>query len=179
MFAVLRVKVLSLCEGAQDTMRRPVEELVEKYRDSVFRAALSVSRNPEDAEDAVQDTFIQYMNSKRQFESEEHIRAWLLRVAINKSKNIMTSFWNRNRVAFEDYMKNTQFQEPEDRSLAEAVFSLTEKYRVVMYLYYYEEYPVREIAEILHISEGTVKSRLARGRKALRDILKEAWDIDE
>lgn len=160
-------------------MRRPVEELAEKYRDSVFRAALSVSRNPEDAKDVVQDTFIQYMSSSRQFDSEEHIRAWLLRVAINKSKNVMASFWNRKRGALEDYMENTQFQEPEDRSLVEAVFSLPEKYRVVIHLYYYEDYPVREIAGILHISEGTVKSRLSRGRASLKKILKEEWDIDE
>ena len=160
-------------------MRQPVEELIEKYKDTVFRAALSVSRNPEDAEDVVQDTFIQYMNSPRQFESEDHIKAWLIHVAINKSRNVVNSFWNRKRVKFDDYLENTNFQEPEDRRLVEAVFSLPEKQRIVIHLYYYEEYSVREIAEILHISEGTVKSRLSRGRSELRSILKEEWDDDE
>lgn len=160
-------------------MRQPVEELIEKYKDTVFRAALSVSRNPEDAEDVVQDTFIQYMNSPRQFENEEHIKAWLIRVAINKSRNVVNSFWNRKRVKFDDYLENTSFQKPEDRRLVEAVFSLSEKHRVCIHLYYYEEYSVREIAEILHISEGTVKSRLSRGRSELRSILKEEWDDDE
>lgn len=160
-------------------MRQPVEELIEKYKDTVFRAALSVSRNPEDAEDVVQDTFIQYMNSPRQFENEEHIKAWLIRVAINKSRNVVNSFWNRKRVKFDDYLENTSFQKPEDRRLVKAVFSLPEKQRIVIHLYYYEEYSVREIAETLHISEGTVKSRLSRGRSELRSILKEEWDDDE
>ncbi len=160
-------------------MRQPVEKLIEKYKDTVFRAALSVSRNPEDAEDVVQDTFIQYMNSPRQFESEDHIKAWLIHVAINKSRNVINSFWNRKRVKFDDYLENTNFREPEDRRLVEAVFSLPEKQRIVIHLYYYEEYSVREIAETLHISEGTVKSRLARGRNELRSILKEEWDDDE
>lgn len=80
---------------------------------------------------------------------------------------------------FDDYLENTNFREPEDRRLVEAVFSLPEKQRIVIHLYYYEEYSVREIAETLHISEGTVKSRLARGRNELRSILKEEWDDDE
>ena len=154
-------------------MRLPVDELVKNYKDSIFRAAISVCRNVEDAEDVVQDTYIQYMNSSRQFESEEHIKAWLLRTAINKSKNIVTSFWHRNRVDIDEYLEETQFQEPEDRQLVKAVLSLPKQYRIVVHLYYQEDYQVKEIAEILNIPDGTVKSRLSRGRKILKDILKE------
>ncbi len=154
-------------------MRLPVDELVKKYKDNVFRAAFSVCRNAEDAEDIVQDTYIQYMDSSRQFESEEHIKAWLLRTAINKSKNIVLSFWHRNRVDMDKYLEETPFQEPADRQLVEAVMSLPKRYRIVIHLYYQEDYQVNEIAGILHIPAGTVKSRLSRGRKILKDILKE------
>ncbi len=159
-------------------MRLPVEELVDRYKDNVFRVALSVSRNPEDAEDVVQDTFITYMESDRQFENEEHIRRWLLRIAINKSKNIVMGFWYRNRMSLEDYLAETQFQDPEDRSVIESILSLPKANRIVIYLYYYEGYQVREMAEILRVSEGTVKSRLFRGRKMLKNILQEEEDHD-
>ena len=151
-------------------MRLPVSKLAEKYQENVFRAAFSVSRNPDDAEDVVQDTFLKYMESGRQFESEEHIKAWLLRTAMNRSKDMVHSFWHRNRGSFE---------EPCDRELVETVLSLPEKYRIPIYLFYYEDYSVKEIAGILKLPESTAKSRLYRGRKMLKDILKEDWTDDE
>ena len=154
-------------------MRLPVDELVRKYKDNLFRAAFSICRNTEDAEDVVQDTYIQYMDSSRQFESEEHIKAWLLRTAINKSKNTVRSFWRRNRGDIGEYLEEIPFPEPEDRQLVEAVMSLPQPYRIVIHLYYQEDYPVKDIARILNIPAGTVKSRLARGRKILKDILGE------
>lgn len=160
-------------------MRLPVEKLAEKYKDSLFRAAFSVSKNPDDAEDVVQETFLQYMESSRQFESEEHIRAWLLRTAINKSKNVVRTFWHRNRTSLDDYLSGVPFQEPEDRELVEAVLSLPKLYRSVVYLYYYEDYSVQEIADMLRLSAGTVKTRLFRGRKLLKNTLGEGWSDDE
>lgn len=151
-------------------MRLSARELAEKYKDSVFRAAFSVSRNPDDAENVAQETSLSYMESTRQFENEEHIKAWLLRTAINKSKNVMRSFWHRNRTSLEDYMAGLTFHEPQDQELVEAVLSLPKSCRIVMYLYYYEEYSVKEVAGLLGLSEEAVKSRLFRGRKMLKEL---------
>ena len=79
-------------------MRRPVQELFETYQNSLYVAAFNVCKNAEDAEDVVQDTFIQYYSLKKEFEDEQHIRAWLIRVAINKAKNMNRTFWEEQKV---------------------------------------------------------------------------------
>lgn len=160
-------------------MRLSVDEAFQKYADRVFSAAFSVCRNRADADDAAQDTFVKYYSLGKDFESEEHIRAWLIRAAVNRAKDIAGSFWRRNKVAWEDQMEELPFEAPEDKELFEAVMRLPEKYRVVIHLFYYEEYAVREIAEILRLREGTVKSQLSRGRMLLKDMLKEEWNDDE
>ena len=160
-------------------MRQPVQELIERYQNKLFAAAFQMCRNSEDAEDVVQDTFIQYHTSKKQFENEEHIRAWLLRVAINRAKNVNLTFWHRNRESLEDYMETLTYESKESETLFETVLHLPEKYRIVIHLFYYEEYSVNEIAEILKISESNVKVRLSRGRKLLKEVLKEEWADDK
>ncbi len=160
-------------------MRIPTEALIEKYQNNLYAAAFSVCRSAEDAENAVQDTFLKYHTTNKQFENEQHIRAWLLRVAINQAKNTVTSFWHRNALPLEDYIGTLSFQAEEDRGLFETVMSLPEKYRVVIHLFYYEDYSVREIAGILHLAENAVKTRLSRGRKLLKITLQEEGNDDE
>ena len=160
-------------------MRIETELLMEKYRDNVFATAFNVCKNAADADDVVQDTFIQYHITDKQFESERHIKAWLMRVAINKAINVIHSFWHRKRVPLEDYMEHLAFKSPEDCVLFEEVMRLPEKYRIVIHLFYYEDYPIKEIAEITKVTENNVKVRLARGRKLLKNTLKEQWDDDE
>ena len=160
-------------------MRLPLSLLAERYGQSLYAAAFAVCRNPQDAEDVAQETFLAYHASDRQFESEQHIRAWLIRVAVNKAKNATVSFWRRNRVPLEDYMDTLTFEAPEDRELMDAVLRLPERYRVAVHLHYYEGYGVGEIARILKTREGTVKSWLSRGRARLRAQLKEEWNDDE
>ncbi|MDE6364416.1 MAG: sigma-70 family RNA polymerase sigma factor [Lachnospiraceae bacterium] len=160
-------------------MRQTVQELATSYQSSLFAAAFNICKNAQDAEDAVQDTFVQYYTSKKEFESEQHIRAWLLRVAVNKAKNITRTFWRRNKLSIEDYIETLVFETPEAETLFETVMRLPEKYRIVLHLYYYEEYTVREIAEILKLSESNVKIRLSRGRAMLKETLKEEWDDDK
>ena len=160
-------------------MRLSVDEAFERFGDRTFSAAFSVCRNRADADDAVQDAFIKYFSTGLEYENEEHIRAWLIRVAMNRAKDIAGSFWRRNRVEWEEYMDELPFEEPEDRGLFEAVMRLPDKYRVVIHLFYFEEYSVEEIAKILHSRAGTVKSQLNRGRKLLKNTLKEEWDDDE
>lgn len=160
-------------------MKLAVEEVYREYADRVFAAAFSVCRNQADADDAVQDTFIKYNFTDTDFRDENHIKAWLLRVAINRAKDIRASFWKRNRVSWEDYMDGLTFEEPEDSHLFETVMRLPDRYRTVIHLYYYEEYSIREIAGILHSRDGTVKSRLSRGRSLLKSLLREEWNDDE
>lgn len=160
-------------------MRQSVQELFEAYRDSLYAVAFNVCKNAEDAEDAVQDTFIQYYTCKKEFESGQHVRAWLIRVAINKAKNKNRTFWRRNRTSLEDYMETLAFETPESEDLFETVMHLPDKYRIVIHLFYYEDYTVREIAEILKLSESNVKVRLSRGRALLREKLQEEWEDDE
>ncbi|MCQ2439035.1 MAG: sigma-70 family RNA polymerase sigma factor [Oscillospiraceae bacterium] len=153
--------------------------IAEKYKNSLFSAAFSICRNAADADDVVQDTLIQYHTAVKEFESEEHIRAWLLRVAINKAKNLSLSVFRKAGVPLEDYMDTLVFETPESRGLMEEVLKLPEKYRIVVHLFYYEEYSVREIAEILHTGESNVKVRLSRARKKLKEVLQEAWEDDD
>ena len=160
-------------------MRQSVQERAASYQGSLFAAAFNVCKNAQDAEDVVQDTFVQYYTTKKEFESEQHIRAWLMRVAVNKAKNVNRTFWRRNKISIEDYMETLVFETPAAETLFETVMQLPEKYRIVIHLYYYEEYAVREIAQILKLSESNVKIRLSRGRAMLKETLKEDWDDDK
>ena len=160
-------------------MKLSAEDAFRLYGDRVFSAAFSVTGNQADADDAVQDTYLRYCSYDKEFADEDHIRAWLLRVAINKARDQKRSFWEKHRVSWEDYMETLAFEAPEDKSLFEAVMSLPAKYRTAIHLFYYEDYSVAQIAEILHSREGTVKSQLNRGRQLLKTKLMEAWNDDE
>lgn len=160
-------------------MKLSMEEAFRKYGDRVFTVAFHVCRNREDADDVVQDTFLKYHAMQMDYESEEHIKAWLLRTAINRSKDILKSFWRIHMTPWEDYMNELEFDQPEDKELFEIVMHLPRKYRIVVHLYYYEEYSVEKISRILSIPSGTVKSQLSRARTLLKNELMEEWKDDE
>lgn len=160
-------------------MRLPTQTVIQMYQDNLFRIAFSICQNREDAEDVVQETFLRYHSGAVDFNDEMHIRAWLIRVTINQSKNMLRTFWHRNRTSLEDYMERLNFSDTESQELFETVMKLPEKYRTVIHLFYYEDYSIKEIADILKISESNVKVRLNRGRTVLRDTLKEAWDYEQ
>ncbi len=160
-------------------MRQSVQEQFEKYQNNLYAAAFNICKNTEDAKDIVQETFIQYYSLRKEFDNEQNIRAWLIRVAINKAKNINRSFWRKNKKPLEDYMESLTFETPESEELFETVMALPEKFRIVIHLFYYEDYAIREIADILKISESNVKVRLSRGRSLLKIKLQEEWDDDE
>ena len=157
-------------------MRLETEILMEKYKDHLFAVAFNICKNAADADDVVQDTFLQYHITDKQFENEQHIRAWLIRVAINKAKNINMSFWRLSKIPLEDYMETLTFETPEAENLFEEVLKLPEKYRIVIHLSYYEDYSIREIAQIINATESNVKVRLTRGRRLLKQVLKEEWN---
>lgn len=161
-----------------------LEQALRDYQNNVYKAAFYICRNQEDAEDIAQEVFIAYHNHKKEFDSEEHIRAWLLKVAVNKARNLKKSFWHRNRIELPDFTEwleaHTQerIEEYNDESaeILRAVLSLPEKCRIAVHLFYYEDYSVKEIADIMGIKESTVKAQLHRGRTLLRSMLKEKWE---
>ena len=157
-------------------MRMETQALAETYRDRLFAAAFQVCGNAADAEDAAQEALLRYHISEKQFESEQHIRAWLLRVAINCARNVSRSFFRRNTVPLEDYMDSLEFDSGESREIFREVMNLPETYRLVIHLYYYEDYSVAEIGRILGLTESNVKVRLSRGRQLLKKALQEVWD---
>lgn len=160
-------------------MRLETQALAEQYRDRLFAAAFQVCGNAADAEDAAQEALLRYYLSDKEFENQEHIRAWLLRVAVNWAKNISRSFWRRNTVPLEEYMETLEFDCQESRDIFREVMALPEKYRLVIHLYYYEDYSVQEISRILGIRVSNVKVRLSRGRQMLKATLQEVWDDDQ
>ena len=151
---------------AQDEMQRVVEE----YSSSLLRAAYSLLKNREDSEDAVQETFLRYMEKAPVFTSREHEKAWLLRVAVNISKNHLSSAWFRKRT---DLKEDIPALEQEEQEVLESVLKLPAKYRTVIHLYYYEGYSLSEISQILRSPLSTVTTRLSRARKKLAILLKE------
>ena len=160
-------------------MKQLFNELEERYRDNLFAIAFNVCKNAADADDVVQDTFLQYYLTRKKFDNEQHIRAWLIRVAINKAKNINRSFWRQHKRPLEEYIETLVFTAPGDRELFETVMELPEKYRIVIHLYYYEDYSINEIAGVLKLTESNVKVRLLRGRQMLKEALKEEWKNDQ
>ena len=160
-------------------MRQSVQELIERYQNNLYAIAFNICKNPSDAQDVVQDTFIQYYTSRKEFENEQHIRAWLLRVVINKARNINRTFWKKNKCSLEDYIETLTFPNSQSRDLFEEVMKLPDKYRIVIHLFYYEDYSVKEIAETLKLSQSNVKVRLSRARALLKESLKGEWNYDE
>lgn len=139
----------------------------------VFAAAYSLLKNREDAEDAVQDTFLRYYTCGKQFDSDQHLRAWLLRVAVNRARDLLKAASRRRSVPLEPEAAEADCPDDESRELFRAVTELPEAYRIVIHLHYYEDYPVGEIARILRLPQATVKTRLFRGRELLKKALKE------
>lgn len=139
---------------------------VEKYGDMLFRLCLSMLCNKQDAEDAVQDTFIIYLNRKPEFNGENHEKAWFIRVCINVCKNRIR-FRSRHQSINIEALAAYGFTYTET-TIFDSISKLPEKYRTVILLYYVEEYKVEEIANILKVSPAAIKKRLQRGREMLK-----------
>ena len=143
-----------------------------KYMDTVYRVAYSWLRNPDDANDVTQNTFLKLYSADKEFESESHLKNWLIRVAINECKSVFRSPWSKNE-DIDDYAESLQFEKEDYRFLFDAVMSLDKKYRVPLMLFYYEGYKTAEISSILGIPEKTVSTRIFRAKAKLKEYLKE------
>lgn len=145
------------------------EELYERHIDMVYRLCYMYLKNAPDAEDAVSTVFLKLLKSDKGFQGHEHEKAWLICTARNTCKDILKSWWRTRRVDFEELPEIPSWDR---QDLAEEVLStllsLPEKYKTVMYLYYYEGYTVREISKMLGRKESTLQTQLAKGRQLLK-----------
>lgn len=147
------------------------KRLADQYIDMVYRVALNGCKNKYDADDVVQNTFIKLLKCKKQFDTDEHVRNWLIRVAVNECNSLWNSSWRKKVTSLDEREDEPAFTTPEKSELYDLVMKLPPKYRQVVYLYYYEEFSVKEVAEMVKISETAVQTRLQRARKKLKDQL--------
>ena len=108
-----------------------------RYKDNLFAIGFNYFKNSVDADDVVQETFLKLFRSQIDFESEAHIRNWLIRVAINECKRVSLSSWFKKKISWEEYADNLSFEDPEESQVFAAVMQLPQKYRKVIHLYYY------------------------------------------
>ncbi len=153
--------------------QRNIIETIERYSDTIFKVALSYTKDKATAEDILQDVLIKYMTDNTEFHEEEHKKAWLLRVTINECKKFFRSIWNVRKIPLEDIYT---FEKPERHAVFFAVMELPIKYRIVIHLFYYEEMSIKEISNILKMNENTIMSRLHRGRKILKEVLEVEYE---
>lgn len=154
-----------------------LEQVVRQYADMVYRLALAHLRNPADAQDAFQDVFLRYAEKAPDFRGEEHRKAWLLRVTVNRCRSHFRTAWFRRSAPLEA-AANAAAPTPEPSPLADALAALPGKYRSVVHLHYYENLSTEEIAAVTGQRASTVRSQLTRARALLRDILKGGLDED-
>ncbi len=149
--------------------------MVSKYADTVYRIAINYTKSRFDADDVVQNVFLKLYTQDKLVQDGEYLKRWLIRVTINECKNLLAAFWRKNVVPIDGNCPEPVFSTPEKSDLYYAVMELPVKYRIVIHLYYYEGYSSREIASLLNIREQAVRTRLVRGRKMLKQQLKEVW----
>lgn len=140
--------------------------------DAVYRICYVYLRSRADAEDAVQSVFLRYLQKQPEFRDENHERGWLLLTAKNICRDMLRSWWRRQRVGLDELPEPAvPMRDEEPSELTEALLALPEKYRITLYLYYWEGYPAREVAALLGCRESTVRTRLQRGREMLKNDL--------
>lgn len=163
--------------------RDEIEKILKKYGDTIYRMAFIQVKNPDTADDIYQNVCIKLLKQKESIEPEEHLKAWLLRTTLHCCKDYWKSSWMQ-RISWDNSsQKEESYEGIKDEQgsgyITECVQRLPEKYRAIIHLYYYEEYSQKEIADMLHMKENTVASRLARGREKLKKMLeKEAKEYE-
>ena len=159
-----------------DNSQAEFEKILRKYGDSIYRIALVHTQNEMDAQDIVQEVFLKFARNASQFQSDEHIKAWLIRVAINMCTDLKRSAWNRKTTELNDECLPADEFTTGESELYQAVMSLPVKYKDVIHLFYYEGYSIKEISRITEQKENAVKTQLSRGRVLLKELLKGEYD---
>lgn len=147
-------------------------ETVSEFSDTVYRLALSYTGSREDAEDVCQEVFLRLFRKRPAFESHDHCRNWLLKVAANCSKTLLTSVYRKRSIPIENIEEQGDEDNYDDGFVMNAVMSLPPKQRLCIHLYYYEDLPLKDISRVTGLGINTVKSHLQRARLKLKDQLK-------
>lgn len=161
--------------------RITAEGAVDRYADMVYRLALAQMKNSTDADDLFQEVFVRLVRNVHKLESWEHVKAWLIRVTVNCARKHYEQYWNKNVLCMEEAGQaegetgNKVFAGKHPVRLA--VESLPSKYQLVIHLFYYEQFSIREIAKITDQKESTVKTRLFRAREMLKELLEGDPDL--
>lgn len=153
--------------------RAEIERILEKYGNTIYRAAYLQVKSRAQADDIYQDVCIKLLRLQSRLSSEEHLKAWLLKATNDCCRDYWKSAWYR-RVTVDTRLVTNEMEEHEEEGageITESMWQLPDKYRMILHLHYYEDYSIREIAELLHMKENTVASRLSRGRGKLKQIL--------
>lgn len=153
-----------------------INAIVEEYSNMVYRIAHIKVKTKEEAEDIYQEVFLKLSQKIPRFKSEEHKKAWLIRVTINISNNYLKSAWKRKKVDLDENIDYVKDDFNNFSNVYDEVRKLPEDYRVVIYLYYYEGYKVSEISNIIGKKENTIKTWLSRARELLRQRLEGGFD---
>ena len=152
-----------------------VSAAIGRHADTVRRLCLIRLKNEADTEDIFQNVFLKYAMSRTAFASEEHEKAWFIRVTINACKDLLKSFFRSRTVPLDELLEQPEQETPDYAHVLEAVLALPEKYRDVVYLHYYEGYPAPEIGQLLGKNVNTIYTLLTRARKLLREKLGGDW----
>lgn len=148
--------------------RKTTEEVIREYYKIVYRLAFARTGRREDAEEITQEVFLRFLRKAPKFDTEEHRKAWLLRVTVNCCNSALRSFWHRQ---VGELTEEIPFEEKEDLQLYRELQKLPEHYRQVIHLFYYEELSVAEIGKLLHRKESTIRTQLTRARALLKEVL--------
>ena len=144
-----------------------------KYVDTVYRICYMLLKNEDESHDVCQNVFLKLIDCKKEFNSYEHIKAWLIVTAQNECKNILKHWWHSKRVDI-DSIKDMPYSDNDDNSdVKQKLMSLPDKYRLPLYLHYYEGYSTQEIADMLGIKPSTLRTQLVTARNKLKLMLEE------
>lgn len=146
-----------------------VNRAIERYSDTVQRLCLVYLKNHADTEDVFQNVFFKYYLSSVVFKSDEHEKAWIIRVTVNACKDWLKNFFRSRTVPLDEVAELASDVPQENKEVLEAVLSLPEKYRDVVYLHYYENYTAPQISQILHKNVNTIYTLLTRSKELLRE----------
>ncbi len=150
-----------------------ITRVYEKFVDTVYKVCFMMLKNASETEDATQNVFIKFMRDNKVFETDEHIKAWLIVTAQNECKNMLKHWFRSKRDELDNVPEASYVDDDSKKELMEKVFSLDEKYRLPIYLYYYEGYSTSEISEMLNIKHSTIRTYMAKGREKLKIMLEE------
>lgn len=153
-----------------------LQEIFERQHKRIYRIAMLMLNNEADAEDAVQNIFIKYYEKGIEFTDGEHENAWFITVTRNYCIDVLRSYWKK-QVDFGDIPDLPVEEGEEEGELLTHIKKLPEKYRDVIYLYYYEEYSVKEISKMLDRKESTIQTQLSAAREKLKKILEKEGKV--